>query len=685
MARSTEARFLLTADDRTKAVLNKVESRLGAVAKRAGSIALAFGAGFGGAQLARQLVDITRQTDILNAQLRTATGSVGAAAVAFDQLERFAAQTPFALEQSIEAFVKLTNLGLTPSERAMRSYGDTASAMGKDLDQMIEAVADAATAEFERLKEFGIRAKNEGDTIAFTFRGITTRVANEAAAIEEFLIGLGETEFAGAMAERTDTLDGAISNLGDSWDGLFRQISGQGLGELIEGQVRAAISALDGLTSRLAAGSRNVLDVLSDMDTVNDRIETLEGQEGAKGRGSRGARRAGRLSALQEDAKALGDELKDFLGNTPALEATLVALRERLDRLESGPRRGRRDSTLNPLIEETRSDIQTLEGLLERSRRVTDPGLQPITLPGIEPPEVPDPREVPDAPSGPEFDAEARIEAAQQMFDRLHEMRLADEDRRLELEQFRRDRQLEEIETDRQMLIDNNAMTQELEDQFREAKENAVAASEARISQISRRSAQQQAATEQQLQQTLIGFKKSAAQQAVGLLQMFAGESKGAALALLAITKGQAIANVLIRGQEAAMLARATIPFPAGEAIAAKMVAHSAISAGLIAATGIAQGAGVGSGGGGGGSIGGGFGGGFGGGAPPQLPPNPATQVQESTQNAASNVMRLEIVADGGDEIAMAMARRLRVLTAEGDVVMIDPDSRQAIDIRQGA
>jgi len=660
-------------------VLNKVESRLGAVAKRAGSIALAFGAGFGGAQLARQLVDITRQTDILNAQLRTATGSVGAAAVAFDQLERFAAQTPFALEQSIEAFVKLTNLGLTPSERAMRSYGDTASAMGKDLDQMIEAVADAATAEFERLKEFGIRAKNEGDTIAFTFRGITTRVANEAAAIEEFLIGLGETEFAGAMAERTDTLDGAISNLGDSWDGLFRQISGQGLGELIEGQVRAAISALDGLTSRLAAGSRNVLDVLSDMDTVNDRIETLEGQEGAKGRGSRGARRAGRLSALQEDAKALGDELKDFLGNTPALEATLVALRERLDRLESGPRRGRRDSTLNPLIEETRSDIQTLEGLLERSRRVTDPGLQPITLPGVEP------RRMPDAPSGPEFDADARIEAAQQMFDRLHEMRLGDEDRRLELEQFRRDRQLEEIETDRQMLIDNNAMTKELEDQFREAKENAVAASEARIAKIAQQSAQQQAATEQQLQQTLIGFKKSAAQQAVGLLQMFAGESKGAALALLAITKGQAIANVLIRGQEAAMLARATIPFPAGEAIAAKMVAHSAISAGLIAATGIAQGAGVGSGGGGGGSIGGGFGGGFGGGAPPQLPPNPATQVQESTQNAASSVMRLEIVADGGDEIAMAMARRLRVLTAEGDVVMIDPDSRQAIDIRQGA
>ena len=30
--------------------------------------------------------------------------------------------------------------------------------MGKDITQMIEAVADAATGEFERLKEFGIKA-----------------------------------------------------------------------------------------------------------------------------------------------------------------------------------------------------------------------------------------------------------------------------------------------------------------------------------------------------------------------------------------------------------------------------------------------------------------------------------------------------------------------------------------------
>jgi hypothetical protein len=38
--------------------------------------------------------------------------------------------------------------------------------MGKDMMQMIEAVADASTGEFERLKEFGIKASKQGDQVA---------------------------------------------------------------------------------------------------------------------------------------------------------------------------------------------------------------------------------------------------------------------------------------------------------------------------------------------------------------------------------------------------------------------------------------------------------------------------------------------------------------------------------------
>jgi len=213
--------------------------------------------------LVKQLVSVQREFDKLNAAILTSTGSVDKAGVAFKALERFAAETPFALKQSVEAFTKLVNFGLTPSERAMKSFGDTSAALGKDLTQMIEAVADAATGEFERLKEFGIKSKNQGDTIAFTFRGITTVVKNSAAEIENFLIELGENNFAGAMANRMATLDGAISNLEDSWDGLLRTVSAQGPGSIIQKGVRSATEAIEELIKLLQSGELNGI-----MDTI---------------------------------------------------------------------------------------------------------------------------------------------------------------------------------------------------------------------------------------------------------------------------------------------------------------------------------------------------------------------------------------------------------------------------------
>lgn len=90
-----------------------------------------------------KLVSVQREFDVLNAGLLTATGSAENAAVAFEALSDFAKNTPYGLAQATEGFTKLVNLGLEPSERALMSYGNTAAAMGKDMSQMIEAVADA--------------------------------------------------------------------------------------------------------------------------------------------------------------------------------------------------------------------------------------------------------------------------------------------------------------------------------------------------------------------------------------------------------------------------------------------------------------------------------------------------------------------------------------------------------------
>lgn len=198
-----------------------------------------------------RLINTQRTFDKLNAGLITATGSAEGAAAAFDSLQKFAKETPYGLEQSVQAFIRLKNLGLNPSEAALMSYGNTAAAMGGDLIQMIEAVADATTGEFERLKAFGIKASQENGKVSLVFKGQTTTIRNNAKEIEKYLLRLGNVDFAGASTNRMKTLDGSIANLEDTVDSLFLKISQSGIGDAIKAGVDGASESLEALGENL--------------------------------------------------------------------------------------------------------------------------------------------------------------------------------------------------------------------------------------------------------------------------------------------------------------------------------------------------------------------------------------------------------------------------------------------------
>ena len=210
-------------------------------------------AGLSATMFIDKLVTVQREFDVLNSSLKTVTGSAAAAEREMAWLKQFAKETPFGLAQATQGFVRMQTLGLNPTRAALTSFGNTASAMGKDLNQMIEAVADASTGEFERLKEFGIRAKKEGDNVSLTFQGVTTNIGNNAAEITAYLQALGDNQFAGAMAERAKTLDGAIAGLGDTWNELFRTISAQPAGGLIYDSVTLATGAIEDMITILNA------------------------------------------------------------------------------------------------------------------------------------------------------------------------------------------------------------------------------------------------------------------------------------------------------------------------------------------------------------------------------------------------------------------------------------------------
>lgn len=224
---------------RTAGQFNASLERMKADASKFRSFVVGAFAAIGGAQLFRGLIEQNKNLESMKGSLQTVTGSAEAAAAAQQRLMTFAEKTPFTLDQSIEAFIKLKALGLDPSERAMRSYGNTASAMGKDMVQMIEAVADASTGEMERLKEFGIKAEQEGNKVQFTFRGVTTEVARNAEAIQEYLIRIGETDFAGAMDRQMAGLPGKLSNLEDSISRVVFAIGEGGFTKAVAGAAEA--------------------------------------------------------------------------------------------------------------------------------------------------------------------------------------------------------------------------------------------------------------------------------------------------------------------------------------------------------------------------------------------------------------------------------------------------------------
>jgi hypothetical protein len=194
-----------------------------------------------------KLVSVEREFGKLNASLVTVTGSTREADAAFAMLTEFANTTPFSLQEVTQAFIKLKAMGLDPSQSALTSYGNTASAMGKSLNQMIEAVADASTGQFERLLEFGIKSKSEGDKVTFLFRGLSTTIGKNSDEIVAYLKNIGLVDFAGGMERQSKTLDGAISNLAGAWDGLFATINNEMTGPLLMASVKSAESAIIGL------------------------------------------------------------------------------------------------------------------------------------------------------------------------------------------------------------------------------------------------------------------------------------------------------------------------------------------------------------------------------------------------------------------------------------------------------
>ena len=241
---------------------------MGAVASKVGPVIAGIFAADKIIGYTKEVIAVTAEFQKLGAILKNTLGSNSAAQGALTRIQEFAAQTPFSVQELTQSFVKLANQGFTPTNAQLRKLGDLASSTGKSFDQLTEAIIDAQTGEFERLKEFGIRASKAGDQVTFTFKGVQTQTKFTNEAIREYLLSLGDLEgVSGSMAAVSGTLGGQISNLGDAWDSLLNSI-GTRLAPVFSGALKLTASFLGALTDLFKGDEQKAKEFLGSQYTA---------------------------------------------------------------------------------------------------------------------------------------------------------------------------------------------------------------------------------------------------------------------------------------------------------------------------------------------------------------------------------------------------------------------------------
>jgi len=224
-----------------------IDSAAAAVRSRIASLYTAVGA-LVAAFATSMLVKVPALFESITAQLKTLTRSSSGAQDAMNWVTDFAKNTPYELDKVSQAYSKLASYGFDP-KTILEPIGNAASGMQKELDQAVEAYADATRGEFERLKEFGVNAATVGNQVTFTWmqngQQMEKTVTKNADSISKALTGIWNDMFKGAMGEQMSTFTGRVSNMFDALTRGIQKFMGAGLFESIKQKISEVTDAVE--------------------------------------------------------------------------------------------------------------------------------------------------------------------------------------------------------------------------------------------------------------------------------------------------------------------------------------------------------------------------------------------------------------------------------------------------------
>ena len=212
--------------NRTRGLLGKVTS---VAAKAAGVLA---GVVVGTA--AKGIWEANQQYDLLISKLETLEGDADKARAKFEELQGIAGNTPHQLTEVTEAYSRLKAAGFEASKGNIMALGDLATASGKSLGDVVEAMLSANRGLGSMVDNFnGLSASSKKGNLELKNAATGAKElvkAGDTKKLMEFFTAAGRGPgIAGAMDAQMKKLPGRISNLKDEMFKLYVAIGDAGL------------------------------------------------------------------------------------------------------------------------------------------------------------------------------------------------------------------------------------------------------------------------------------------------------------------------------------------------------------------------------------------------------------------------------------------------------------------------
>lgn len=174
-------------------------------------------------------------------------GGVSEARAQFEMLQQAARDTLQPFEALQSATMNLRKNGIQPSADTLKAFSQIAYGTGQSLDAVSQAFTGALNGRLKSLQQLGIVAKDQGNKLILTYKGVSTAVDKNAESLHDYFQTIGK-ENEGVLEYLQSGMTGAVNHIDNAWGDLVRAVAESGLGDLISTIIRDIASSMDDIT-----------------------------------------------------------------------------------------------------------------------------------------------------------------------------------------------------------------------------------------------------------------------------------------------------------------------------------------------------------------------------------------------------------------------------------------------------